>query len=126
MITNATISELNLALENVNKKYANNIIFNRYPDKVGNRNSFTLRVTDSSAPGHRLGYRVNKNGKRRRLSSACWHVHGDFFDALFEIRKDIYIFSRNSKITIDEGNWKDVNVGSPVFPIQFSELCECN
>ena len=60
------------------------------------------------------------------MSSACWHVHGNFFDCLFKINKEAVIVSMSKKITEFEGNWEDSNIGSQMFPHYHSEACECN
>lgn len=121
LFRNCTISDLQKALDEVNKKYENNIIFNRLDAR-----GFTLRCKDSKKAGHRLGYYVHhKTGNRSRLVSACWHVHGDFFDALFGINPDAVIVARKNKITKESGNWEDCNIGSMMFPFYFSEACEC-
>jgi hypothetical protein len=126
-LTHGTQEDLQKALEIVNKQYAGNIMFNRLEG-----NTFTLKVKDSKAPGHRLGFAhpnwADKKGnpyKQRRLASACWHVHGYFFDALFTINPKAVIRSQGNKITKYEGNWQDKNIGSEMYPMYFSEACEC-
>lgn len=117
---NCSIEDLERALKEVNKKYENNITFNRYPEKYGNGIRFTLRVKDSKKAGHRIGH------TGRRLINACWHVHGDFFDALFKINPEaIIIVGSNRKITKNYGNWQDWNIGSVLYPLMYSEACEC-
>ena len=51
MITNATIQELETALEKVNKDYNNNLIFNRLEQKTKNRVSFTLKIKSTKQNG---------------------------------------------------------------------------
>lgn len=63
--------------------------------------------------------------KRRRIASACWHVHGHFFDALYGVNKKAVIVSRGNKITNDYGNWEDTNIGSQMYPYYFSDACNC-
>ena len=120
--THCTSGDLVRALAHVNDKYAGNIEFNRF-DKGG----FTLRVKDHTGPGHRLHLSYNLGGlySQKRSHSACWHVHGDFFDALFEINPGAVIYSRGKRITVEDGNWEDSNIGSQMFPVYFSESCEC-
>lgn len=121
MRTTASFSTLFQALKKINKEYDNNITFNREPEYVYyNRDlNFTLRVKESSGPGARRGY------TGRKMINACWHVHGDFFDAVFEIEPDAVIWSRGQKITKEYGNWEDDNIGSIMNPLSFSEACEC-
>ncbi len=125
LVRNATIDGLELTLKEVNKKYDSNVIFNRYPEQYGNQIRFTLRVKDSKKAGHKLGSRLTSKGNHRRLTSACWHVHGDFFGALFDICPDATINARGFKITQDCGNWEDRNIGSIMQPMYFSEACDC-
>ena len=121
MITNATTDQLRQALDEVNKLYDGNVIFNRQPEPVGSRIRFTLRVKDSKGPRARL----SKQG--RRMTSACWHVHGDFFDTLIDLNHDIYIKTGGDKrVDYHGGNWQDWNIGSRMFPMFFSEACRCN
>jgi hypothetical protein len=63
------------------------------------------------------------------MISACWHVHGDFFDALFKIQPNAVVQvsagGETRNITIDGGNWQDMNIGSEVYPLMMSTLCGC-
>lgn len=121
--THCTKGDLVRALAHINDKYAGNVEFNRLDNK-----NFTLRVKDSEGPGHRLHLHYNLDGlySQRRSTSACWHVHGDFFDELFQINPEAMIYSAGRKITESAGNWEDWNIGSKMFPVYFSESCECN
>lgn len=133
---------LSKALKNVNKKYKNNVVFNREPEAYGKGFRFTLRCKDSKKPGHRLsthgereytdkdkivdrlsGNKVKE--KARRFPSACWHVHGDYFDEVFKISPDARIVSKGKNITSSYGNWEDNNIGSMMNPCYHSEACEC-
>ena len=124
-------NELEKALNKINKKYKNNIIFNRFDQINDSSFKITLKCKDSKKPGHRLGFKNydwstgEQIGKQRHLINACWHVHGDFFDAIFNINKDARIRSNNKLITINEGNWEDRNIGSQIYPMMYSEACEC-
>jgi hypothetical protein len=116
------------ALEIINVKYQGNIEFKTFDTATKN---FTLKTKNSKLPGHRLHKRIespfdNPKNIQRRGISACWHVHGDFFDALFSISPDAYIISNGNKITSNYGNWQDRNIGSQMFPQYYSESCECN
>lgn len=133
MKTNATEHDLMQALQKINKKYSENIKFNRFEYKCGKIN-FTLKVCDYKKDGHSIGFPQKFKDKypenpdriiQKRLSYACWHVHGDFFDALFEINPKAVVWSRGNKITRDYGNWEDYNVGSMISPMQASERCDC-
>jgi hypothetical protein len=124
MITNATEAEIIIALDIINKKYDGNVTIGNYKKK-GNRIQFTLKVWDSHGPGHRRGFMRTKDGRGQHLINACWHVHGDFFDALFTINPKIWIRAIGKKITINDGNWQDRNIGSMLRPKMYSDACDC-
>jgi hypothetical protein len=128
MITNATRDQLEKALTEVNSKYGGNVKWNREPEPEGKRYRFTLRVISSKGPGHSRGllYKgFNEGfGLGKRLPSACWHVHGDFFDALL-VNDGIYIISRGNRIDKDGGNWNDFNCGSQMYPVYAASKCDC-
>jgi len=117
MRTNLNHENLIKALEITNKKFGNNILFNRL-EQSGKWISFTLKVKDSKKEGSRIGF------TGRRVAKACWHVHGELFDAMFELDSNTIIYSRGEKIT-KENNWTDVNIGSMFRPLYFSEACNC-
>ena len=127
-VKNATISTMHDALKLVNKQYDNNIIFKRI-EPTGRQITFTLTVISSSKSGHRLGLQTNKDGTRRKLSAACWHVHGDFFEALLKLNSNAVIRSSGPDgpivIDINGGNWVDRNIGSQMEPMYYSEACDC-
>jgi hypothetical protein len=116
---------LDKALEIINKKYEGNVIYNRLPERKGNFYHFTLRVKSSHNLGHRIGFHPTSTGKNRRLVSACWHVHGDYFEAIFSIEPSAIIDVSTHRITKSFGNWQDRNIGSMMIPMYFSEACEC-
>jgi hypothetical protein len=134
---NCTMENLQAALDIVNKNhYAGNIRFKTLQPK-GRRISFTLTVNRTSegtgkakvtAPG------VSKGREGRRIAAACWHVHGDFFDALFSVCPEAGVYSSGSLanplmgkwITKDGGNWQDWNRGSQMYPYMSSQACECH
>jgi len=136
--THCTTTDLQAALNIVNKKYEGNIRFNPNSNLP---KRFTLRVNNSKGLGAALsmGYlmkyyyaetsefarsafgKVNK----RHTGSACWHVHGDFFEALFVINPAAVITARGNRIDMRGGNWIDYNVGSQVFPVYAANCCDC-
>lgn len=124
---NTTNASLEQALTEINKKYKGNITFNRYPEPLNYHTTtfrFTLKCRDSKKEGHRRGFAFE--GKQgRRLINACWHVHGDYFDALFKINPNATIKSGKQTITKDSGNWEDRNIGSITNPLMFSDACDC-
>ena len=115
---NTNRNEMEKALAVVNKKYKGNITWKRFDD--GKTINFTLTVKSSKGPGGRIGF------TGRRVAAACWHVHGDFFDALFGINPAAVIVSMGERISINGGNWQDKNIGSQIQPMYYSEACQCN
>ncbi len=123
-IKNATSEQIRKALTIINKKYKGNVTFNRF-DRTGNIYNVTLKVKNSRGRGARLGFYPTSTGKRRHLTSACWHVHGDFFDALLRINPEVVIRTADKKVDKWGGNWQDWNIGSMMSPMYYSEACEC-
>lgn len=125
---NVTISQLEKALATLNNKYDDNIIWNREPELTGKRFRFTIKVKDSKGKGAKVSYGYGY--KSRRTRACCWHAHGDLFDIILDecpkavikaVQHTIYKDSNGNIIN----NWIDWNIGSQVYPIQFSESCEC-
>lgn len=126
-----TTQEVQKALDIVNQKYNGNVEFKRF-DNTSRSVSFTLKVKSSRGKGHRESFAMVPYGHQpRRMVAACWHVHGDFFDALLALNPAAVIRSLDLKIYKDaygvvQGNWQDRNIGSQVHPIAHSIACECN
>jgi len=127
---NCTQEDLQAALVAVNSdhRYAGNIRFKTMETK-GRRISFTLTVVSSTIGTGKAkvtapGVSVSPDGKRR-ISAACWHVHGDFFDALFRVCPGSEVSSLGKVITKDGGNWQDWNKGSIMYPKMASSCCLC-
>lgn len=117
--SNVTQDDLRCALSAINlDRYNNNIRLKRL-EPLGRRQNFTLTVNDSAAAGGRIGH------SGRRVAAACWHVHGHFFEALFDIAPDAIIKSNMATITQDAGNWCDRNIGSLIEPMYYSDACKC-
>lgn len=127
IVKNATETSLQWALAAVNFRYGNNIKFKTMETK-GRRISFTLTVVSSTIGTGKAkvtapGVSVSPNGKR--IAAACWHVHGDFFDALFRVCPGAEVSSLGKVITKDGGNWQDWNKGSIMYPKMASSCCLC-
>lgn len=116
---NCTVQDLEAALVEVNKRYGGNVIFKRTPEKVGRRYAFTLTVKSSKGKGGRLSH------SGRRIAAACWHVHGHYFEALLSIAPEAEVVSAKSVINQRGGNWRDSNIGSQMYPMMYSEACDC-
>lgn len=127
----ATITDLEKALSIINKQYEGNIEFKVITaiNRKGDRVRFTLTVCDSRKAGARRGVWDN-----RRVHAACWHAHGDFFDALLTIVPSAIIRSSYNQGEIEiykdrdgdiQNNWRDWNIGSQMHKVNYSQACEC-
>ena len=118
LISKVSQVSLGLAMEAVNRLYNGNIRWKRFDqlNKAGTRFRVTLTVNNSHLPGSRRSHRG------RRIAAACWHVHGEFFDAL---PKEAVIRLGREGVHRPGDPWKDQQVGSMFQPMMFSEACEC-
>jgi hypothetical protein len=127
---NVTPEDLRKALEVVNVRFEGNLCLKSEginPQGSGWR--FGLTVVSSKGPGSRISpsvFQTRKDGTPRRISAACWHAHGWYFEALFERCPDAIVKVANRVITRDGGNWVDWNIGSPMYPMSYSDACDCN
>ena len=124
-IYSTTTEDIRKALARVNKRFDDNICFKSGPtffNRTGTSFNVTLTVLDSGGPGSRRGFQRRKDGKRRRLSAACWHVHGYF---MYYLNRHAEIVSLGHRIT-PASQWRDWNAGSVFDPILMSELCDCD
>ena len=123
-IYNTTYDDIKKALDDVNKRFDYNIRFKHFPETLNqSKTTFTLTLTviDSKGPGSRRGFQRRKDGKRRRLSAACWHVHGYFMYYLNQHAKIVTLGSR----VFPGSQWHDWNAGSQFDPVYMSDLCDC-
>lgn len=118
LVRNADFATITKALANVNVWFAGNVVFNRC-DSTGKNWNVTLKTKDCRGAGSRISH------GGRRMSIACWHVYGRFFDELFALNPTIVIVAMGNKITKDAGNWVDSNIGSIAQPLKYSEACNC-
>ena len=119
---NATLENLREALDETNKRFQGNLRFKRL-DTSSRGVIFTLTVKDSRGPGSRVS--VGWGNAGRRISAACWHAHGWFFEELFKIAPEAIIDAAGRKVTAAEGNWVDWNIGPPIAPAYYSNACDC-
>jgi hypothetical protein len=127
MKTNFTWEQLEAALAVVNGRYLGNVKLIKGTERPAWRR-FTLRVHSSKGPGAKLSISA---WKTRRSVAACWHVHGDFFDALWHLEGGLvgayYIEAgRVGRMRGPADNWQDINIGCPARPVKYSESCECS
>lgn len=120
LIIGAGSQEIQDALVAANELFAGNLEFKRFEyerDRRDGRQQFrvTLRVADSHEPGHTHG------SQGRHLISACWHAHGEFFDALPEGTE----IRAMHGTTYPGARWVDFNIGSDYRPRYASWACHC-
>jgi hypothetical protein len=130
IIRNVTKDELNWALAQTNRRFRNNLKFKRL-EKIkgraragGEKWNVTLTVRNCYGRGGRY-YPVS----RRHVTAACWHAHGNFYDAL-PLRRNVEIITSKGgnyntfeRVKIRPGDyWLDWrgNGGTPI-----SECCHC-
>jgi len=102
------------ALEEVNKMYDGNICFLDESNLDKKPLSFRLWTKSYDGKGFKVNTRSYKLGwtkNAKRHPAACWHVHGHFFEELFEINPNAVIYSNGSKITAESGNWIEQHAG---------------
>lgn len=104
------------AVGSANEKFGGNVVFARSPEFDGRAVSFTLRVRDSKAPGHRLGIALTSKGNRRRIPAACYHVHLEVMRQLFSLGA--------SRILTGMADYRSAevlehNVGSVIAPVAY-------
>jgi len=124
ILSNCTKADIDKALEAVNRVFGGNIRIKNYCQLSGTglRHRVTLRVIDSHGDGAHLSRYMEAFGhKARHTISACWHVHGKFFDNLPHRTK----ITSMGKVTMAGDLWNDFNVGSVLYPIYASDSCEC-
>lgn len=115
----ATEDQLHIALTKVNKLYENNIRLYE-PRWAGSYLNFRLKVIQSGE----IGSGMSPHSRQFR-GAACWHVHGHFFDELFEVNPDCWVRANGKRIDRQKGNWEDYDRGSQVDSLYASEACDC-
>jgi len=124
ILSNCTKDDIDGALDSVNQKFNGNIRLNNYHQLSGTglRHRVTLRVIDSHGNGAHISRRMEIfGGKPRHTTSACWHVHGHFFDALpygTRITSGGRVFNAGDM-------WGDSIGGSVMCPLYASDSCNC-
>lgn len=131
LVKHVTREQLEETLAEVNEQFDGNIVFKRLqPARGHNRWNVTLTVKDSRGPGGRLGH------SGRRISAACWHAYGTFFDNLPEqaryvapvvVGYDNWGREKTRRQECQPGDpWQDWNIGSVMSPLYYSEACKCD
>lgn len=118
---NVSLEILEKALKYVNIKYDDNVIWNSEPSLVSKRKQSyhtTLRVKSSS----KIGARRSATGSK--MISACWHVHGDFFDIMFMLGCNLITggYDKVRRLYSEKDNWDDFKITHNMY---MSEACEC-
>lgn len=129
--------ELVKALDRINSsKYDGNLEFKRMEYMSGSRGGgetwrVTIKPKEARGPGGRLGQMgLMGYGTPRHVAAACWHAHGDFFDAVLTINPYAKIVVMGKKVSVAnrgfvQGNWEDRNIGSMMAPVYYSQACHC-
>ncbi len=129
IIKHATEQDIRDALHATQTQFNQNLEFRENTPEHKSSHSFRVRlgVKSSHGKGASIKTRYNFDGfvGERHLPSACWHVHGRFFEHLFHVCPVAIVYARGTLITATEGNWQDYNVGSAMFPVMASESCDC-
>jgi hypothetical protein len=118
---NCTEDQLRQALNIINVRYLGNITIADL-EQTGRHIQFNLGVKDTKGPG------VLLNNKRRKTTSACWHVLGGVIEELFGLERTAEVYSdwTENWITKAGGNWQDKNIGTENRPLLLSRACDCN
>ena len=108
------------ALDIINAKYEGNIKFETLKTLRTRRDGTRdFKVRLSTLSYDKAGWRYAGTGRKTRFAS--WHVHGEFFEALFALEPAAVVYSAGRKITKQGGNWQDWNAGSMMYPRYMSE-----
>jgi len=126
MKTNFSREQLEAALAVVNVRYSGNVRL-IHGTETSRWRRFTLRVNSSKGPGAKTNLTSIQG---RRSVAACWHAHGDLFDALWNLEGGsvgaYYVEAgRVGRMHGRGDNWQDFNIGSQFRPVKFSQSCEC-
>ena len=139
-----TREQLETAMAEVNVKYNGNITFERCDFDHTRRDgreewNVTLKTRDSKAYGSarsvRLsGWEPNNQRGGRRIPKACWHAHGNFFDALGRLAPEAEMIGLSGhasspdgkrRCLIREHGWADPYVHNAFSGQYASEMCDC-
>lgn len=119
-----TETDLRAAAERASKLYNGNVALD-VRGMNGRAIRFGLKVRSSHGDG------AHRSWQGRRTTSACWHVHAEFFRALFDAFPDARIKSAMADYKGRESFEKLYeltgmrNIGSMIQPCLASEACEC-
>lgn len=114
------LNDLNEALLECNRRFANNIVFRTCEKKTKNVGTYNVRldVRSSSATGAKQNAITG-----RHIHAACWHVHGVFIEVL--LKRGCRISSMHNKIITNVDNWKNEKLLSHGVVVLASDMCEC-
>ena len=141
IVTGASVEDVELIVRAVSQtKYDGNVEIRDISDKSSRRTvrtSFTLRVKDGhagskGAKGSR-GFEssgTGPHGLRCSSLSACWHVHYDVLETLFDHHPAVIVTTSMARYVAENFHQEaiktaGINVGSQVQPYFSTELCEC-
>ena len=114
------LNDLNEALLECNRRFANNITFRTCIKKTKNAGTYNVRldVRSSSANGAKQNVITG-----RHIHAACWHVHGVFIEEL--LKRGCIISSMHNKLTTNADNWKNEELRIHGQIIMASDMCAC-
>lgn len=129
MIISTTRNAIESAMAETRAIFGGNIEFRSIestrtvPVRDSDRNRFRATITVRDSAGSGASWNPGAN---RRISAACWHVHGLFFAILIRIDPNATIRTFAGTIDRDGGNWRDFDRGSIMKPSRASEWCHCS
>jgi len=124
LVRNASIYDIGKALRLTNEEFDRNITFRRLDfagrtRQGGEKYTVTLTVNDSKESGAR------RSNTGRRISAACWHAYGTFMDNLPSGSEIVTSTSIGRTVKSPGDRWVDWNIGSRMYPMYYSDACEC-
>ncbi len=123
-VRNASRDQIQWALNLINTRYDNNIVFKRLDDdgltrQGGEKWIVTLGVTNSANVGSK------RSPSGRRIAAACWHAYGYFMDALPTGSEIVTSTGNGRRVSKPGDKWQDWNIWSTYDPFMASAACNC-
>jgi hypothetical protein len=126
IIKNVYSQSIRNAIAKINEKYDGNIITREFETIGRSRSGYLkfkvkLAVKDSRGAGSGVSF------SGRRTATPCWHVHGEFFDALPDTAViEINSWKLGRIVTYPGDEWQDELIGDKYHGYKLvSELCDC-
>lgn len=131
--------QLDAALAEVNRKYNGNIVF-EWRDLVDHTRRdgreewrVKLKTLDSRAYGSRRSIVLAPHDRNSRyIPAACWHVHGEFFDALGRLAPEAEMIgsagafgAQGRRCRVAAHGWVDHLTANAYDGVYASDACDC-